>query len=134
METSAAGLPAKRAWTRVGVEVRVQIRTEDGPVISGTVLDLSLKGIGVATDARLPSGTACEVKLFLEGGLDTVEVETRGTVTRSDDRGIALEFGTVVDGSLDHLRKLVLYNSADPGVIEGEFGEQSRVIEVEPDA
>jgi len=117
-----------RQSTRVTVGVTVEITTPDGHRITGTARDLSVKGLAVDTDQRIDAGTPCHVTLFLDGGLDSVELQAEAMVVRSDDRGLALEFGDVQLDSLDHLRKLVLYNSGDPTAIEREFDRHQGLL------
>ncbi len=121
--------PSRRS-TRVSVPVAAAVTTPDGVQILGVARDLSVKGLAVDTEVRLPPGTRCTVVLFLEGGLGTVRVEAEGTVVRSDGSGLGLELGAVQLDSLEHLRKLVLYNSADPATIEREFERHQGILRV----
>lgn len=120
-----------RQSTRVEVGVTVEITTADGRRAKGTARDLSVKGLAVDTDQRIEAGTTCGLTLFLDGGLGSVELQAEAVVVRSDDRGLALELGAVQLDSLEHLRKLVLYNSANPTTIEREFDRHQGLLRVE---
>ena len=120
-----------RQSTRVTVGVTVEITTTDGRRIKGTARDLSVKGLAVDTDQRIDAGTPCHLTLFLDGGLGSVKLEAEALVVRSDDRGLALELGAVHLDSLEHLRKLVLYNSSNPTAIEREFDRHQGLLRVE---
>jgi len=120
-----------RQSTRVAVGVTVEITTADGGRVTGTARDLSVKGLAVDTSQHIDAGTHCQLTLFLDGGLGSVELQAEALVVRSDDRGLALELGAVQLDSLEHLRKLVLYNSADPTTIEREFDRHQGLLRVE---
>lgn len=117
-----------RRSTRVVVPINVELTTGSGEPIRGVVRDLSVKGVAVATAGDLPPGTSCGVRLILDGGLDRISVEGRGRVVRAEPWGLAVELDAVEVDSLEHLKGLVLYNSADPGAIEREFDRHLGIL------
>ncbi len=101
-----------RECTRVHVNVVTELRWGGKVSISGRLRDISLSGVFIDCDAKLPLGTNCEIALILDGGGGQEYIHAECTITRADDHGLALQFASVLgDESLSHLRNLVLYNS-----------------------
>jgi len=91
-------------------------------VFHSDTLDLSLRGACIRQTSELAEGQEVELSLLLGDAPDHVRVEILGRVTRVDGQGLGIEF-TGVRGveSLDHLRRLVLYNASDTARVEEEF-------------
>jgi hypothetical protein len=112
--------PNQREFTRVHVQVEVEVTALGRTIRSSQPQDLSLKGMLVRTDERLPEGTACEVRLVL--GDERTEIRAGGLVVRIYKEGFAIQFTRLIGlESFEHLRNLVLYNAADAERIEQEF-------------
>lgn len=112
--------PNQREFTRVHVQVQVEVTALGRTIHSTQPQDLSLKGLMVRTEARLPLGTPCEVKLLL--GDQRTEILAEGEVVRDYEDGFAVQFTRLLGvESYEHLRNLVLYNSHDTERIEQEF-------------
>jgi hypothetical protein len=112
--------PNQREFTRVHVHVQVEITALGQSILSSEPQDLSLKGLMVRTEARLPAGTPCEVKLLL--GDQLTQILAEGVVVRDYPEGFAVQFTRILGiESYEHLKNLVLYNAADTERIEREF-------------
>ncbi len=116
----------RRQFTRVAVAIDTTVEAGgDGEttLISGQTKNLSLKGIYLYCPETLPPGTDCRVSLVLADGPSQPRVEAYGRVARVDDDGMGIEFVELLGlESLDHLRKMVLYNSSeDAERVEEEF-------------
>ena len=83
--------------------------------------DLSLKGIFVLSEQKLPIGTLVDVALDLSGGSSLVRLKMKGQIARSEPEGMAVDFTEVDLDSFYHLRNIVLYNSGDPLDVDQEL-------------
>lgn len=111
----------RRSKTRVQFETQVVVRTGDAEITARAgSRDVSLQGLYVATDERLPEGTPCRVEIHLTGASVRLAIHAEGRVARSDARGLGIEFESFDPDSYLHLRNLVMYNSEDPEAIERE--------------
>jgi hypothetical protein len=112
----------KREFSRVPIQLDVEISSPQPAPDSCHVKDVSLKGIYLLCDNPLPIGSDCRVALLLGGGETPIRIEVGGTVARVDPTGMGLEIKEVVGiESFEHLRNLVLYNATDPNQVEQEF-------------
>jgi len=108
----------QRSFVRVQVSFPVEVRFEDTVILVDAPLNLSVKGVQVATEQEIPMGTIAQVRIF-------VSVETpilaQARVERIGDGKIAFEFLGVDFGSFDLLREIVRYNADDPDQADREF-------------
>ncbi|MBI4913454.1 MAG: PilZ domain-containing protein [Acidobacteria bacterium] len=112
--------PNQREFTRVHLQVQTEVSALGRVIHSSLSQDLSMKGMLVRTDERLPAGTPCIVRLTLGEGLP--EIRAEGTVVRDYEDGFAIQFTCLLGvESYEHLRNLVLYNAVDTERIEQEF-------------
>ncbi|MCM8776429.1 MAG: PilZ domain-containing protein [Candidatus Omnitrophica bacterium] len=96
----------RREFQRVIVRLEAEIRTEKKTtVISGWTRDLSVKGIYVLCQERLPVGAHCKCKIYLGDLLQGAPlIEVDGRVIRYDDTGIAVQFTNVAIECFKRLR------------------------------
>ncbi len=114
----------RRDFSRVPVGFTVTIEADDGHIIESDVSrDVSMSGLFVVTDQRVPAGTDCQVTIHLDTPDGGNRIGVAGHVTRIADEGFAVEFSEIPIDDYDHLRNLVLYNSEVVERIEEEFDE-----------
>jgi len=114
----------RREFVRVPLHVDVQLKGSGELVLTTSTQDLSLRGVRIAHVEQLTPGEECELSLVLGTGGEAVRVEIIGRVVRISAESMGLEFlGIRGVESLDHLRRLVLYNAPDAGLVEAEFRE-----------
>jgi len=65
----------RRATSRFLVQFRTTLSKEQGVIEGGTLIDLSTEGCRVESDARLTTGNALSLRLFVSGGNSPIEVE-----------------------------------------------------------
>lgn len=82
-------------------------------ILEGNSKDLSQRGLFVRTRKRFPPGTGCEVKIFLTGGIDPIELLIQGTLVRQTDSGMGVEFNSMDLDTYGHIKNIVLYNSSN---------------------
>ncbi len=113
----------RRTRTRVQFSVTVEVTADEKYIVSGNSRDISLKGIYVISNDKLPVNTYCEVNINLAGSSSQLTLRMKGKVTREGTDGFGIEFIEMESDSFYHLRQIVLYNSPDPSVVEAECEE-----------
>jgi|GEM_PF-646301 len=104
----------RREFTRVKVNILTELRSGESVDIAGTLSNVSMSGLFLTCATRLPANTPCNITLMLEGGAETVSIQTEGAVIRSSAEGLAIQFTKILGPEgLAHLQNLVLYNSGD---------------------
>ena len=111
----------EREFSRTPVQVAVTVIARDGNGVEGRSPTLSMNGMFVRCDGRLPTGAPCRVVLTLGEGAVRVEVEGRIATHAADGMGIAFE--RVAPEDFGHLKKLVLYHAPDVERAEAEIAE-----------
>lgn len=115
-----------REFSRVDVQVRVEIERPGQPVFKAVARDVSLNGVRVNSPERFNSDVRCDVKIILgddasEG--ESVVIVARGCAVRSDGECVAIHFDDLDLEGYSHLKKLILYHSLETDQIEREFDE-----------
>ena len=106
----------KRKSNRVGfaTDIQIEFNSDGKPVcLAGNSKDLSLKGIFVQTETIFPARTPCQVKIYLTGGIDKIELSINATVVRNTDNGMGVEYDSMDVDTYSHLKNIVYYNSTD---------------------
>ena len=111
----------QRRFSRLPVQLFVEIRHDNICLSSNKTHDVSMKGLFVHTGKTLPIGTACQVKLMLEGSQGEPSIDVRGRVVRVTNAGMAVEFHESDPKSYEHLRSLILFNSPNVSQAETEL-------------
>jgi PilZ domain-containing protein len=111
-----------REFTRIPINVRVEVKTADSSFNASKTIDLSMKGVSLVTDQILPLDTECEVTIFLGNGDLGITIDVKGKVKRSVDSGMAIEFTEINLDSYEYLQNLLMHNShAIHDVVEDEI-------------
>ena len=106
----------RRKYSRVAFTTDIEIGIEaDGKTIElkGNSKDLSLKGLFVSTSDVFASGTECDIRVGLSGGIEKIELEIKGRVVRVSENGMGILFDSMDVDSYSHLKNIVKYNSVD---------------------
>jgi len=112
----------RREFTRVPLRIQILVKGSDHLEFSVNTLDLSLRGVRVDCLEDAAVGQECELHLTLGEGPQAVQVEILGRVARVQEDGVGVEFEGIRGAeSLDHLRRLVLYNAPDAARAEEEM-------------
>jgi len=77
---------------RAECHLAASVGAPDGERMHGWVRNLSLGGMFVETEGRLPVGTRCEVALLLHDGEDDRAARAIGEVVRVAEDGMAVQF------------------------------------------
>jgi hypothetical protein len=110
----------KRKNRRVLFEVAATVLS--GPIgISGLVDNLSMKGMFLNTEERLPGDFPLEVSVTLHCSSSVFSIKFKGRALRQTETGIAIEFQEMDLDSFIHLRNIVANNSDDPDSVYEEY-------------
>jgi hypothetical protein len=116
----------QREFTRIPVHVQAEVKGGGLDIVRSATQNLSLKGLMVLCEEKLPEGTVCQITLFLAGGEITIDAE--GTVIHCYEDGIAFQFTRIFGSeSFEHLRNLLHYNAPDPDLVESEFEDSTGI-------
>ena len=111
--------PNQRLSPRVPIDCRVRLVADDRIIAYPYALNLGMGGIFVDGPDRLPLGSACGVAILLANAAAGQRVVARGTVVRSDARGMAIAFSKALDPESERalgnlVRSLALPADWDP--------------------
>ncbi len=127
-------ISTRREFTRVRVNILSELRSGGSVDITGTLANVSLNGMFLNTEAHLPEEATCDISLLLEGGEETITIQTEGKVIRNNPFGMAIQFTKILGPeSLNHLQNLVLHNSgAQIGQVEEELASHLGIRSLAP--
>jgi len=111
-----------RNFTRVGFRVSALLQSE-GVALKGEVTDVSLHGLYLETEERLPVGTPVEITIYLSSTTEPVVINVSGTVARLVPGGIGCAFDKMDIDSFAHLRSIISYQGGDESKVMAEFAE-----------
>lgn len=87
----------RRERVRVIYETYVLVTISGFPKILGQTTDISMTGLFISTDFKVPVGVECNVLILLKERTSKLTIETYGTVSRCDGNGIAIKFKDVLE-------------------------------------
>jgi len=116
----------KRRFSRVPFRKLAAVRSTDGALeMEGEISNISLAGMLLDCDNRMPVGTEVDVEIILVDGNPELEITVKGKVVRISEAGTAVQF--MLKGipfeSLTHLRYVVAYNLGDDDTVMDEYFE-----------
>ena len=112
----------RRKKTRVNFTTEVIVKTDKSEIAAeANSEDISLKGIFIRTETKIPVGTPCEMEILLTGTSTRLALRINGVITRQDEYGLGIAFDSMDLDSFMHLKNIVLYNATDPEKIEKEM-------------
>jgi hypothetical protein len=112
----------RRRKTRVQFTTQVVVKTEESEIVTeANSEDISIKGIFVNTEQKIPAGTSCDVEILLMGTSTRLVLDIKGVITRQDETGLGIVFDSMDLDSYIHLKNIILYNAPDPEDMEREM-------------
>ena len=96
----------RRATSRFLVHFHTTLSKEQGVIEGGTLIDLSMGGCRVESDARLTPGNALSLRLFISGGEPPIEVE-RAEVRWVKELVSGVAFITIKEKEQERLRQVI---------------------------
>jgi hypothetical protein len=101
-----------RQFSRVPFHVAATIRTPERQ-FQGSVENLSMRGMFLVTDERLPMGDQVDITMVLTGTSPEISIAFNGTVCRVADNGLGFFFDKIDLDSYTHLKNIIAYNIDD---------------------
>ena len=122
----------RRGKTRVHFKTQVTLKADESKIVSeANSKDISIKGMFVNTEKKMPVGTPCDIEILLTGTSTRLALSIKGIVTRQDATGLGVSFDSMDIDSHFHLKNIIMYNASDPEDIEEEvYSLKSRSIKV----
>ncbi|NVM22191.1 MAG: PilZ domain-containing protein [Desulfobacterales bacterium] len=112
----------KRKKTRVHFEALVTLKTDESEIqTEANLKDISMKGMFVNTEEKIPAGTPCDIEILLTGTSTTLALSIRGSIARHDASGLGIAFDSMDIDSYFHLKNIVMYNASNTEDIDKEF-------------
>lgn len=112
----------KRKKTRVDFKTLVILKTDESEIeAEANSKDISIKGIFVNTEKKIPVGTPCDIEILLTGTSTRLALSIKGIITRQDASGLGIAFDSMDIDSHFHLRNIVMYNASDSDDMEKEM-------------
>ena len=109
-----------RDFSRVPVDFQAVVKHRGG-VFDGRVTDLSLHGMFLTADFKLPKGEEVNVSILVDVGPGAQWLTCLGKVVRVDKGGIGVEVHSMNKESFATLRHLLATRCEDPGKIDQEL-------------
>ncbi len=101
-----------RKFSRVNFRVDATIKAADRQ-FSGSVDNLSMSGMFMVTDKRLPLNEPVDITIAITGTEPQISVNFSGKVGRIIENGMAFIFEKIDLDSYTHLKNIIAYNIDD---------------------
>jgi len=95
-----------RRFDRIQFESQAMVKT-GGQSFEGSTENLSLNGLFIRTEKRLPVGNRAEIVFVLPSASRSSEISVKGSVVRYDDDGMAFQFGSLDQESFSLLKTVI---------------------------
>jgi c-di-GMP-binding flagellar brake protein YcgR len=102
-----------RKFSRIRFAVDATVRTSNGRQFQGELQNLSMSGMFIVTEERLPLDEEVEIAMLLTGTSPQVSINFNGKVCRISDDGLGFAFEKIDLDSYTHLRNIIAYNIED---------------------
>ncbi|MBF0204285.1 MAG: PilZ domain-containing protein [Desulfamplus sp.] len=102
----------RRQHERVSFSTTITLIYSDNEVdVTGSSTNLSIKGLFVKTQKKVPPGMECKVKITLSGGVTAIDLLINSRITRIEENGMGIVFDAMDLETYTHLKNIVRYNS-----------------------
>ena len=110
----------RRRFTRVPARFKVDLETEEGLELRGTLLNLSVRGFFFRTQEFAPVGSRCRIELYpLDNS--TQAFPATGVIKREGIGGFGVEFDSLPYETFEVVRSFVQRVSKHPEHVEDEL-------------
>lgn len=111
----------RREKTRVPFKTEVVVKAGDSEIVSNAFSkDISIKGMFIETDVKIPAGTPCVIEIKLTGTSSKLSLRMTGNIVLQNKSGLGIVFNSIDYDSYFHLKNLLMYNASDPAALEKE--------------
>lgn len=119
-----SGQKNDREFTRVPINLSVELSCDGKSIISKSCQDVSMNGVYVISKDKLKENSSCDVKLLVDKGENShEEIKAQGHIERVTENGMAIKFLGIEMESYDKLYDLIVFNSSSSEQMEKEFQE-----------
>ncbi|HOV34355.1 MAG TPA: PilZ domain-containing protein [Candidatus Hydrogenedens sp.] len=110
-----------REFTRCSICIRAEVKLTNGILLEGETVNISMKGLWFRTEKTFPKNTPVKVYLYLIGTSEKKPLCICGHVVRIEADGMGIEFEEIDADSVEHLKRLLIYNATEADNIHKEF-------------
>lgn len=113
----------RRGFIRIPFNTEAKVTACGKTVRSRDGIDISMSGLRIQCEGQqdFVVGSPCEVRIVLSAAEDSATIEAKGKIVRSDSTCLGIQFMEIDLDSYQHLRQLILHNTAEPERAEQEF-------------
>ncbi len=95
-----------RRFDRIHFESQAMVQT-GGQSFEASTENLSLNGLFIRTEKRLPVGNRAQIMFVLPSASRSSEISVNGAVVRSENDGMAFQFGSLDQDSFSLLKTII---------------------------
>ncbi len=95
-----------RRFNRIRIESQAMVKSGE-QLFEGLTENLSLTGLFIRTERRLPVGNRAEIIFTLPSASSSSEFIVKGVVVRNDVHGLAFQFGSLDEDSFSRIRTVI---------------------------
>lgn len=110
-----------RKFIRSNISIAIRLWTSGVSPFDAMVIDLSLNGILIRTDATLALGSKCHISMLLGHYMHELPLSAEGIVVRVHDGMMAISFDAVAIESSRELQDMIVFHTDDPEQCLHEF-------------
>jgi hypothetical protein len=110
-----------RKFIRSNISIAIRLWASGVSPFDATVIDLSLNGILIQTDATLAIGSKCHISILLGHYMHELPLSADGVVVRVHDGMMAISFDAVAIESSKELQNMIVFHTDDPEQCLREF-------------
>jgi hypothetical protein len=110
----------KRNCTRVLFQSEAIVLYKD-QTLRGKVENLSLNGLFLRVDDKIPLNEVVEIEILLSGASSKLSVNLQGMVVRQDEDGMAIQLIGMDLDSFIHFKNIITYITGEEREIMNEF-------------
>ena len=118
----------KRRFTRFSFPMKAELTVDDRNYEIERFENLSIGGCLVNIPENFKSGSQCTLTIDLHMAGEKPLITVKGSIARSEDSRVAVNFTGIDPESLFHLQRIAIYNSPEPEKIEEEIIEHPGII------
>lgn len=110
----SASAPEQREARRIVFKTRAIVRYDQGQSTEARVdtANISLKGLYIETQNRIPVDTPCSIEIHLSGPTSAMDFRAEGRICRHDQGGMGIAFTHLDPDSALHIVNLVNLHAA----------------------
>lgn len=122
-----------REFIRCQICLKANVQLANGILLEGQTENISMKGLWFRTEKTFPKNTPVKVHLYLSGTHGEESLYLRGHVVRIEADGMAIKFEEIDADSVEHLKRLLMYNTSEADKMYEEFDEHLGLKKINTD-